>query len=83
MKLLKLPAVLELTAIARSTHHKRIHEGLMPPPVRLGQNSVAYPEHEITAINNARIAGKTDDEIRELVSRLMADRKKIDVRGAA
>lgn len=83
MKLLKLPAVLELTATGRSTHHKRIHEGLMTQPVRQGQNSVAYPEHEITAINAARIAGKSDAEIRELVSQLMADRKKIGARGDA
>lgn len=75
MKLLKLPKVLELTASARSTIYKNIHAGLMSPPVRLGENSVAWPEHEITAINTARIAGKSDDEIRQLVAKLVADRK--------
>ncbi|TAJ78866.1 MAG: transcriptional regulator [Gallionellaceae bacterium] len=74
MKLLKLPAVLSLTTGGRSTHHKRIHEGLMVPPVRIGQNSVAYPENEIIAINAARIAGKSDDEIRQLVAGLVANR---------
>ena len=75
MKLLKLPKVLELTASARSTIYKNIHAGLMVPPVRLGVNSVAFPEHEITAINVARVAGKSDDEIRQLVSKLVADRQ--------
>ena len=77
MKLLKLPKVLELTAIARSTHHKRIHEGLMTPPVRLGENSVAWPENEITAINAARIAGKTDNELKALVAKLVANRQTV------
>lgn len=77
MKLLKLPKVLELTASARSTIYKNIHAGLMVPPVRLGENSVAFPEHEITSINAARIAGKTDAEIRQLVSKLVADRQMV------
>jgi prophage regulatory protein len=75
IKLLKLPAVLALTATGRSTHHKRIHEGLMVPAVRLGENSVAWPDHEIHALNAARIAGKSDDEIRQLVAKLVEDRK--------
>lgn len=75
MKLLKLPKVLELTASARSTIYKNIHAGLMVPPVRQGVNSVAFVEYEITAINAARIAGKTNDEIKALVAKLVADRQ--------
>lgn len=77
MKLIKEPKALELSAHGRSTFRSRIKEGLMTPPVRLGENSVAWPEHEITAINTARVAGKTDDEIRQLVARLVADRKTV------
>lgn len=47
----------------------------MTPPVSLGGRSVAWPEDEIIAINNALIAGKTKDEIKELVKKLIADRK--------
>jgi prophage regulatory protein len=75
MKLLKLPQVLGQTAKARSTHYNDIKAGLMTPPVRLGENSVAWPEHEIIAINSARIAGKSGDEIRILVTRLLSDRQ--------
>lgn len=78
MKLLKLPKVLELTASARSTIYKNIHAGLMVPPVRIGENSVAFPEHEIIALNTARIAGKSDDEIRQLVARLVRERQTAD-----
>lgn len=74
IKFLKLPSVLELTTTGKSSHHKQIKDGLMVPPVRLGENSRAYPLHEINAINAARIAGKSDTEIRQLVSKMVADR---------
>lgn len=83
MKLLKLPQVLGQTAKARSTHYNDIKAGLMTPPVSLGVHSVAWPEHEIFAINAARFAGKSDDEIRQLVTRLVADRQGVDGRVAA
>ena len=41
----------------------------------LGANSVGWPEHEINAIIAARVAGKSDDEIKVLVSELEAARK--------
>ena len=75
MKLLKLPSVLGLTATSRSTHYGNIKKGLMTPQVLQGVSSVAWPEHEILAINAARVAGKTDDEIRRLVTKLVADRQ--------
>lgn len=83
MKLLKLPQVLGQTAKARSTHYNDIKAGLMTPPVSLGVHSVAWPEHEISAINAARVAGKSDDEIRQLVTCLVAERQGVDGRVAA
>jgi prophage regulatory protein len=77
MKLIKLPPVLGLTAKSRTSHYSDIKNGLMTEPVRLGENSVAWPEHEILAINAARIAGKSNSEIRELVSQLMTQRKDV------
>lgn len=85
MKLLKLPQVLGLTAKARSTHYNDIKDGLMTPPVKIGgenSHSVAWPENEIICINAARIAGKSNDEIRKLVTRLVADRQSVDGRAA-
>ena len=77
MKLIKLPQVLGLNAKSRSTHYQEIKDGLMCPPVKLGGNSVAWPEHEIMAINAARIAGQSDDQIKALVKQLVEDRKKL------
>lgn len=74
MKLLKLPAVLGFTAGSRTGHYAHIKAGLMTPPVKLSVHAVAWPEHEIKAINAARVAGKSADEIRQLVSQLMTER---------
>lgn len=74
-KLLRLPHVLELRGKSRSAHYDDIQKGLMTPPVNLGGRSVGWPEYEITAINAALIAGKSETEIKELVKKLTADRK--------
>ncbi len=77
MKLIKLPQVLGLNGKSRSTHYHEINIGLMTPPVKLGEQSVAWPEDEILAINRARIAGKSTEEIKQLVTKLVADRKNL------
>ncbi len=79
MKLIKLPRVLDLSGKSRSTHYHEINIGLMTPPVKLGMQSVAWPEEEILAINRARIAGKSTEEIKRLVTKLVADRKNYGV----
>lgn len=61
--------------IGRSTIYLRINQSLIPSPISLGANSVGWPEHEIDAIIAARVSGKSDDEIRLLVSKLVAARK--------
>lgn len=72
--LLRLPAVMERTGLARPTVYLRAKQGLFPRPVKLGSRMAAWPENEVTAINAARIAGKSDDEIRQLVARLERER---------
>jgi prophage regulatory protein len=74
--ILRLPAVRTETGLARSTIYARIKQGLWPKPVRLGTRAVGWPGCEVEAMNSARIAGKTDAEIRSLVLNLEADRRK-------
>jgi len=62
--------VIERTGDARSTHYKKIQDGLFTKPVRLGLRSVGWPSVEVDAILAARIAGKADTEIRALVLKL-------------
>jgi prophage regulatory protein len=73
--ILRLPAVKAESGASRSTLYLRIQQGLWPKPVRLGPRSVGWPASEVAAINSARIAGKTDEEIRALVTKLEAARK--------
>ena len=54
--------------------YNNIRDGLWPKAVNIGRRSVGWPSDEIIAINAARVAGQTDDYIRELVKRLHAKR---------
>ena len=51
-----------------------IREGLWTKPVSIGQRSVGWPDDEIRALIAARIGGKSEGEIRELVNRLHTKR---------
>ena len=73
--ILRLPAVKAETGISRSTHYLRITQGLFTKPVSLGPRAVGWPSSEVEAINAARIAGKSDEEIRTLVLKLEAARE--------
>lgn len=74
-RIVRIPEVSTLTGLGRSTIYTRIEHGLMPSPFPLGGQAVGWRLSEILAINNARTAGRSDDEIRELVARLLAERK--------
>ena len=73
--LLRRPSVQHASGQSRSTLYLRISEGLWTRPVSIGPRAVAWPAHEVAALNAARIAGKTDDEIRQLVARLHVARE--------
>lgn len=74
--ILRLPTVLSARGDkSKSAHYKDIQDGLFTSPVKIGSRAVGWPESEVAAINAARIAGKTDEEIRALVVKLVADRK--------
>ncbi len=69
-QLIRLPAVKQLTGKSRSTLYRDIQRGLFTKPVKIGGDSSAWPVSETEAINKARIAGKSDDEIKALVIQL-------------
>ena len=73
--ILRLPAVLKRRGRSRSSHYADINAGLYVKPVQIGSRAVGTPEDEVDALNAARIAGKSDDEIRALVLKLEAARK--------
>jgi len=72
--LLRLPAVMAQSGYSRSTIYLRMSQGLWTKPVSLGARAVAWPAGDVAALNAARIAGKTDSQIRALVLTLEAGR---------
>lgn len=46
-RVLRRPEVLELTGLSAATVYRWIAEGLFPPPVRLGPNSVGWRWSEL------------------------------------
>ena len=75
LSIIRRKQVEKRTGLSRSTIYLRIQEGTFPKPVNLGARAVGWPSGEITALNAARIAGKTDAEIRTLVKKLESARK--------
>lgn len=73
--ILRLPAVLKERGRSRSAHYQDIQQGLFTHPVQIGLRAVGWPENEVLALNAARIAGKSDEEIRQLVINLETTRK--------
>lgn len=73
--ILRLPAVKTKTGHrADASIYNQIRDGLFTAGVAIGQRAKGWPDYEVDAINAARIAGKSDDEIRKLVKALHAQR---------
>ena len=75
--ILRLPDIKTSTGLSRSTIYLRIAQGVFTKPVSLGGRAVGWPSNEVVALNAARIAGKSDSEVRDLVVKLEAARKTV------
>ncbi len=75
--ILRLPAAKSQSGYSRSTIYLRISQGLWTKQVSLGSRAIGWPAHEVAVLNAARISGKTDTQIRELVIKLEAARKAV------
>ena len=75
MSILRMPAVKAETGHrSHASIYTAIKAGTFTKPVPIGERSVGWPDYEVKAINSARIAGKTEADIRDLVNRLHAKR---------
>lgn len=78
MKILRLPSVkAEMGHRSDASIYNAIRAGLFPVGVQIGQRARGWPDYEVEAINAARVAGKSDEEIRELVKSLHSKRAKV------
>ena len=78
MQILRMPAVK-----GRAGHrsdasiYNAIRDGLFTTGVAIGQRAKGWPDYEVDAIIMARIAGKSDAQMRELVKALHAKRTEL------
>ena len=77
-KIQRLPTVQNELGLSRSSVYLLMSKGLLPKPIQISSRAVAWLSHETDAIIAARITGKSDDEIRELVTELMSQRSKTE-----
>ena len=78
MLILRLPEVKQRRGLrADASVYNEIKVGLCTTGVAISQRSKGWPDYEIDAINKARVAGQSDDQIRELVKALHAKRKEL------
>ncbi len=73
--ILRIPATKSQSGYSRSTIYLRITQGLWTRQISLGPRAVGWPASEVAALCAARISGKNDAEIRDLVIRLEAARR--------
>lgn len=70
----RIPAIAARMGKCRTVLYEDAKRGLLTKLVKLGPRSVGLPASEVTALLNARIAGATDQQLKDLVQRLMAER---------
>jgi len=76
-RILRRPEVEAATGLRRSSLYRHISEGLWPHPVSLGGRCVGWPASEVAIVVAARISGKTEAEIRLLVTTMEAGRTQV------
>ena len=75
MSILRMDAVKAQTGYKSHTSvYTAIKAGLFTKGVSISERSVGWPDYEVEALNNARIAGQSEAEIKELVNRLHTKR---------
>ena len=68
--LLRMPDVIQRTGFSKSTIYNKINAGLFPQRVRVGLRAMAFVSTEIDSYLNALIQGKSNEQIKELITEL-------------
>ncbi len=80
MLILRLPEVKRVLGHrADASVYNAIRAGLFTSGVAIGQRAKGWPDYETHSIAAARVAGKSDEEIRELVKLLHAKRSELPI----
>ena len=80
MLILRLPEVKRVLGHrADASVYNAIRAGLFTNGVAIGQRAKGWPDYEAQSIAAARVAGKSDEEIRELVKVLHTKRNELPI----
>jgi prophage regulatory protein len=80
MLILRLPEVKRVLGHrADASVYNAIRAGLFTSGVAIGQRARGWPDYEAQAIAQARVAGKTEEQIRELVKSLHDKRAELSL----
>ena len=78
IKMLRIWDVTSATGLSRSSVWLHVKLLQLPPPVKIGTRAVGWSSAEIGRINEARMAGASEDEIKDLVQSMVAGRRRSD-----
>lgn len=73
-RILRRPEVLELTGWSKSTLYNRINSQQFVKSISLGQRSIGFISYEVDAVIKAMFEEQTREQIKELVTALIANR---------
>ena len=65
----------KILALGRTAVDCGIADGVLPPRISIGKRAAGFLKHELEAVIIARAAGRSDEEIKVLVSRLVLSRE--------
>lgn len=74
----RLPRVSAQLCRGRSALYDDVRKGLLTPPIKIGVRAVGWLAPEVLAVIDARIAGRSDAEIKALVKRMLVERTSPD-----
>lgn len=78
INILRMPAVRQKSGYASATSvYNLVRNGTFTRPVQIGPKTVGWPEHEVDAINAARVGGIQEEQLKELVRKLHAQRSQL------
>lgn len=71
MKILRMPEVKLATGYKSNTSiYQRIRQGIFPKPIRIGDRSVGWFEHEIAAYVSALARGSSKEKLEYVVRKI-------------
>jgi prophage regulatory protein len=67
--------VFKILALGRTAVDCGIADGVIPPRISLGKRAAGFLKHELEAVIIARAAGRSDEDVRNLVDQLVLSRE--------